>query len=331
VIAIKNQGNIKMRKYKRKKRQGVHKMKLVISDGIWPTMITPFKDNKIDYRVLENMVEWYIGKGVDGLFAVCQSSEMFFLTLEERTRLARTVTELTKGRVPVIASGHISESKKEQIEELKAIAYTGIDALVLISSRLANQDETDLVFKTNTEIILKSVPDIPLGIYECPYPYKRIVTPELTEWLAMTGRFLFLKDTCRNPFLIKKKIDKASPKGLKIFNANAATFLETLDYGAAGYSGVMANFHPELYKWLMINRNKSKAQVKKLQSFLGFASAIEYQYYPVNAKYYMQLEGLGIELESRSRDVSGFDTSYRYEIEYLHSLSKEYARELGMQ
>jgi hypothetical protein len=74
-----------------------------------------------------------------------------------------------------------------------------------------------------------------------------------------------------------------------------------------------------------------RGPVKKLQSFLGFASAIEYQYYPVNAKYYMQLEGLGIELESRSRDVSGFDTSYRYEIEYLHSLSKEYARELGMQ
>jgi 4-hydroxy-tetrahydrodipicolinate synthase len=93
-------------------------MKAVIPDGIWPTMITPFKDNKIDYGVLENIVEWYIDKGVDGLFAVCQSSEMFFLTLEERTRLARTVKELARGRVPVIASGHISESVKEQREEL---------------------------------------------------------------------------------------------------------------------------------------------------------------------------------------------------------------------
>jgi 4-hydroxy-tetrahydrodipicolinate synthase len=305
-------------------------MKAVIPDGIWPTMITPFKDNKIDYGVLENIVEWYIDKGVDGLFAVCQSSEMFFLTLEERTRLARTVKELARGRVPVIASGHISESVKEQREELKAMADTGIDALVLIGSRLARRDEPDSVLMKNIESLLQWIPDIPLGIYECPYPYKRIVTPELAEWLADTGRFFFLKDTCRNPKLIKEKIRKASPKGLKVFNANAATLLETLEYGAAGYSGVMANFHPELYKGLMMLRSSNPEQAKRLQSFLGFASAIEYQYYPVNAKYYMQLEGLGIRLECRSKEISGFDISHRYEIEFLHSLSAEYAWAFGI-
>ena len=50
-----------------------------ISSGIWPTMITPFSANgTIDYEGLEYLIEWYIREQVSGLFAVCQSSEMFF-------------------------------------------------------------------------------------------------------------------------------------------------------------------------------------------------------------------------------------------------------------
>ena len=53
--------------------------------GVWPVMLTPFTDhNEVDYPALERLTEWYIENGVSGLFAVCQSSEMFFLSLEER-------------------------------------------------------------------------------------------------------------------------------------------------------------------------------------------------------------------------------------------------------
>ena len=52
--------------------------------GAWPVMLTPFtEEGKVDYKGLERLIEWYIENGVSGLFAVCQSSEMFFLSLEE--------------------------------------------------------------------------------------------------------------------------------------------------------------------------------------------------------------------------------------------------------
>jgi hypothetical protein len=42
-------------------------------NGVWPTMITPFTaDNKIDYPAMEKMIDWYMQRQVDGLFAVCQ-------------------------------------------------------------------------------------------------------------------------------------------------------------------------------------------------------------------------------------------------------------------
>ena len=297
-----------------------------IPEGVWPTMITPYtQDNKIDYQTLEDMIEWYLKKGVNGLFAVCQSSEMFFLSLEERIELARFVKKATGERVPVIASGHISQSMEDQIYELKAMADTGIDALVLISGNLAKEDEPDSAAKMSIERILKEVPEIPMGIYECPLPYKRIISPELLKWCALTGRFNFLKDTSRDLSNMEDKVRSIKDLNLKVFNANAATLLESLKFGVSGYSGVMANFHPELYVWLMRNWRVNPEGAKKLQHFLGFSSAIEYQVYPINSKYFLGLDGFNILSISRSKDISSFDKSHMIEIEDFYYLSKEYS------
>lgn len=105
-------------------------------------MLTPFTElNEVDYGALGAMVEWYIEQGVDGLFAVCQSSEMYHLTLQERVQIARFVKQKAGHHVPVVASGHISDGMQEQISELKAMVDTGIDALVWVSNHLAAQEK----------------------------------------------------------------------------------------------------------------------------------------------------------------------------------------------
>ena len=64
--------------------------------GIIPVMLTPFSETgAIDYGGLENLIEWYLANGSDALFAVCQSSEMQFLSLEERVELAAFVRKAT--------------------------------------------------------------------------------------------------------------------------------------------------------------------------------------------------------------------------------------------
>ena len=179
--------------------------------GEWPTMLTPFRDGKVDYPALERLIEWYIDHKVSGLFAVCQSSEMFFLSREERVGVARFVKEHAAGRVPVIASGHTSDAMEDQIDELKAMAETGVDAVILITNRLAKEDESDDVWLQNLQTILAQLPqEVPLGFYECPYPYKRVLSPRVTRWCAESGRFFFLKDTCCDLEQIKEKVDLCS-------------------------------------------------------------------------------------------------------------------------
>jgi len=303
-----------------------------IADGVWPTMLTPFSEsNEVDFDALGRLVEWYLAKQVDGLFAVCQSSEMFALSLEERVRIAAFVKEKAAGRVPVIASGHVSDGFEEQVKELKAMAGTGIDALVLITNRLAAQQESDEVLRSNLEKLLAQLPaDIKLGFYECPYPYKRVISPELLRWCAETGRFYFLKDTCCDLELLRAKKQAVADARLNIYNANSATLLESLKFGIAGYSGIMANFHPEFYVWLLRNWQDQMEAADHLSSFLTMSSWIEKQLYPVNAKYYLMLEGVLDNYLCRVKDFTQFSATDRHEVEQVRRFSQTLARQYAI-
>lgn len=60
-----------------------------IADGIWPTMITPYNENgSIDYGSLGEMIEWFLDRAVAGLFALCQPSEIFFISLRDTLELS---------------------------------------------------------------------------------------------------------------------------------------------------------------------------------------------------------------------------------------------------
>lgn len=307
-------------------------MKKTIPDGVYPTMVTPFtEDNKIDYNAVEALIGWYAEKGVDGIFAICQSSEIFFLSFEERLELLRFVMKHTPKNISVVASGHVADDLSQQIEEAKAFVQEGIDAYVFISNRFAGEDESDSIFLKNMEKAVGEIGDISFGIYECPYPYKRIMTPSVLKELASTGRFTFLKDTCCDPQMINEKLSAVEGMGLKIYNANSASLLETLKMGCAGFSGVMANFHPEIYSWLCKNYDKEPEKAKQVQDFLGFASLAECQMYPVNAKYYLSLEGVPMGYACRSKDASGFTLSRRMEIEQMRDITIAFKESMGIE
>lgn len=296
-------------------------MKEKFPGGVWPVMLTPFTDNnEVDYGGLKELVEWYISKQVDGLFAVCQSSEMFQLSLEERVGIAKHVKEYVGNRIPVIASGHISENLDEQKKELCAMADTGIDALILITNRMAKQDESDEIWIENAEELLKAIPPhMKLGLYECPYPYKRVMTEKTIQWCVNTGRFYFIKDTSCDIENIKMKLTICADSCLKVYNANTATLLESLEAGSYGYSGVMANMHPELYTLLC--KKFEMSDVTELSEFLTMTALIEHHCYPTCAKYYLQQEGLNIGLHCRVKEKHEFTDTFKKEILMLRHLT----------
>ncbi|MBR4766197.1 MAG: dihydrodipicolinate synthase family protein, partial [Clostridia bacterium] len=191
-----------------------------INNGVYPTMITPYtNDNKIDYNAVLGIMDWYAKKGVDGIFAVCQSSEMFFLSFEERLELLRFIIKNAPEGMSIVASGHTAGDIDRQIYEANAFINEGIDAYVFIANRFADENEGRDVFLKNYKKVVSSIPEIGLGVYECPYPYKRLMTADVLKECAQISPLLFIKDTCCSVRMIKEKLEAVRGTDLKLFNA----------------------------------------------------------------------------------------------------------------
>lgn len=256
--------------------------------GVWPVMLTPFNEaREIDWASLERLIDWYVRQGVKGLFANCQSSEMFFLSDAESFRLTRFVLDYVDGRLPVVASGHTACAVSQQIDQLGRIAETGVDSVILVSNRLALPGESDEVVLANLQKITAALPEtVTLGIYECPYPYKRLLSDEVIAWCARSGRYTLIKDTCCRIEVIRRRLERVKGSRLHIANANGQTLLPSLRAGGHGYSGVMANFHPDLYVWLCDHWQDAPEKAEIVAAYLATASLVEYLDYPVCAKDY---------------------------------------------
>ncbi len=262
--------------------------------GIIPVMITPFTaDNHIDWPAYERLINWYIDNGAEALFAVCQSSEMYYLSLEERLELARFTVRTVQNRVPVVASGHVSEQLAEQCTELAAMADSGVDGLILVTNRLSAPDSDSQQLRTNLDRLLAALPkDLRLGLYECPAPYRRLLTDQELQYCAQTGRFVLLKDVSCDLSIVKRRIALTKGTPLTINNANAAIAWPALQAGAAGFCGVMNNIHPDLYRWLQDYGSRHPNLAEELATFLVLAAMSETMGYPKLAKIYHQRIGI---------------------------------------
>lgn len=280
--------------------------------GVWPVMLTPFDTHReIDWASLEKLIEWYLRAGVTGLFANCQSSEMFFLSEAESLQLVRFVLERVAGRVPVVASGHTACGLSQQIDQLGKMAETGVDSVIMISNRFAMPSESDEVALANLQKITAAVTDtVGLGIYECPHPYKRLLSDAVVSWCAASGRYTFIKDTCCQIDTIRRRLDLIRGSRVHLANANGQTLLASLQAGAHGYSGVMANFHPELYVWLCQHWQTEPEKAQIVSDYLTTASLAECLDYPICAKDYQVSIGNFRSVASRTREAGNYYSAH---------------------
>ncbi len=303
-----------------------------IRKGAYPTMITPYRaDGTVDMDTARQYVRWYAENGCDGIFAVCQSSEIFFLSTEETVALNRTVYEEVQAYnrtadkpMKVVSSGHVSYDLLKQADELCRVAESGTDALILITNRLDPYNEGDDVFIRNAETLIKQLPeDVPLGLYECPHPYKRLVTPRILRWCVETGRFTYMKDTCCDAAVIRERLRILQGTGFELYNANCQTLLQSMRDGGAGYCGIMCNFHPRLYSWLCHHYAEEPEKAEQLQALLGTFGFTEGGLpYPLTAKYHMNLEGIPTENLARNRHYSELTPYVKDCVEQMRRLTK---------
>lgn len=297
-----------------------------------PVMITPFlPDKRIDYEGLAKLIDFYLASGVKGFFANCLSSEMYHLRDDERLALTEFVVKRVNGTLPVVATGSFGDSIDQQAAFAGKMSDTGVSAVILITSHFAGKDETDDVMIGNLEKFLAATGKIPMGTYECPSPYKRIITPAVLKYLLSTKRVIYHKDTTLDLERIKVKLEMCRGTNLEFYDAHTPNAMYSLQMGAKGMSCIAGNFYPELFVWMCdhVNETRDLPEIKWLQSELTKADAIISQGYPQSAKYFLRKRGLPIETISRTNNTP-LSAEQKLALDQLHTSLSSWHERLGI-
>ncbi len=139
-------------------------MKLRPLTGAITALVTPFKNQAVDFDGLRKLTEFQIKSGINGLVPVGTTGESPTVTHEEHIDIIRAVIENSRGRVPVIA-GTGSNSTYEAVELTKLSHEAGADAMLVVAPYY-NKPSQEGVFRhfaliaeqTDRPIILYSIP-----------------------------------------------------------------------------------------------------------------------------------------------------------------------------
>ncbi len=270
-----------------------------------PVMITPFNlKAKVDLAAVSTLIDFYLAAGVKGFFANCLSSEMYSITEDERLELTQHVVKYVNGRVPVVATSSFGLTIDDKAEFTKKIYDTGIDAGILITGHYANIEDSDDVLLKNFERMFKLTGNIPLGMYECPAPYKRIISADVFKTLLSANRLVYHKDTSISLESVKAKLDilKETNNSLEFYDAHSPNAMYSLQMGAKGMSSISGNFYPEILVWMVNNATNPDKQedVKWLQGEISRVDPLIHIAYPMSAKYFLRKRGLPVRTISRA-------------------------------
>ncbi|WP_209332029.1 dihydrodipicolinate synthase family protein [Lunatimonas salinarum] len=271
-----------------------------------PVMLTVYKENgAIDYSGMSRLMDYYLQAGATGFFANCLSSEMYHLSSEERIQLTNHVVKHVGGKIPVVATGSFGENVRSQADFAKKMRDTGVDAVILITSHFAEKSESDGRLIQRLDEFLQDTDGIRMGTYECPSPYKRIVTPAIMDFMVASERFIYHKDTTEDIAQIRAKLDKSKGTDLEIYNAHIGSAAASLQYGGAGLSPIAGNFYPDIITWMCDHASnpRHRHEVEWLQERLRVAEQKIGKQYQLGARYFLSKRGFETPVKCRSTDA----------------------------
>ncbi|MDO5075771.1 dihydrodipicolinate synthase family protein [Corynebacterium sp.] len=216
--------------------------------GVIPPVVCPLNDDfTVDRASLRRHVERLIDGGVDGLFALGSSSEVVFLTRENRRAFLETVVEAAAGRVPVIA-GVIDTTTLRVAEHVEDAINLGAQGLVATAPFYTRTHPNEIM--EHFRRIHAMAPDVPLYAYQIPICVNVTLSDELMLTLAAEGVLAGMKDSSGNDAATRSLIRKRNERGLqdfKVLTGSETTVDLNYFFGADGVVPGLGNVDPAGY------------------------------------------------------------------------------------
>lgn len=222
-------------------------------NGLYLPIITPFKNDKVDYKSLEKLVNYYINEGINGIIPLGTTGECPTVSEDEYMRILYNVIECGQDRVPIIV-GAGGNNTKEVIKRIEKLNKLNIQGILSVCPYYNNPDQRGIYehFK-----IISQFTDKDIILYNIPYRTGRNIENETVFKLAEIKNIVGIKDASGN-FNQTQRLILDSPKNFSVFTGEDINYYSSLTLGASG--GILASAHINTKKFIdiykLINNNK---------------------------------------------------------------------------
>jgi 4-hydroxy-tetrahydrodipicolinate synthase len=134
--------------------------------GCFTAIITPFKNNAVDYEGLEKLSEFQIKNGITGILAVGTTGESPVLSWDEHNRVIELVAKKAKDNCICIA-GAGSNNTKESLDGTKHAVAVGADAVLLVDPYYNGPSSLE-IRREYIAPVAEAAPDIEIIPYVIP-------------------------------------------------------------------------------------------------------------------------------------------------------------------
>lgn len=263
--------------------------KTTIFTGAAVAIVTPFKNNEVDYESLAALIERQIENSTDAIVICGTTGESSTLTDEEHKECIRFCVEKTAGRVPVIA-GTGSNDTDYAIALSKYACEVGADALLLVTPYYNKATPKGLI-KHFTAIA--DATDKPIILYNVPSRTGVNISLPVYKELAKHDRIVAAKEASGNISAVAA-LAEACGNSLDIYSGNDDQIVPILSLGGKGVISVLSNVVPkETHDIVALwNEGKTKESLALQLKYLDLINALFCEVNPVPVKTAMGLMGL---------------------------------------
>lgn len=208
--------------------------------GTGVALVTPFKNNQVDYAGLERLIEHNIKGGVEFLVTMGTTGESVTLTKKEKIEVMDFTIRTAAGRAGIVA-GFGGYNTAEVIEQMQSYHFEGVDAILSVSPAY-NKPTQEGIFRHY--MALAEVTPRPIILYNVPGRTGSNMSAETTIRLAnASDKFIAVKEASGNMRQCMEII-YGRPDGFIVLSGDDNITLPLIACGAEGVISVVGNAFP---------------------------------------------------------------------------------------
>jgi 4-hydroxy-tetrahydrodipicolinate synthase len=205
--------------------------------GAMTALITPFRDGQVDFETLDELIEFQLEGGIDGIVPVGTTGESPTLSHDEHKKVMERVVKTVAGQVPVIA-GAGSNSTAEAIELTTFAKKIGADATLQVDPYY--NKPTQEGFYQHFKAIAEEV-DLPIVLYDIPGRCGAGMTVDTIVRLSEIENIVGIKDATGQMDHVSEIATRCN---MTILSGDDSMTLPIASVGGKGVISVVSNVAP---------------------------------------------------------------------------------------